>query len=99
MTIRALMYSRLRASCAEGDLDLDLDRTTPRQRGHPDRGSTVSARGTEHLGEQLARAVDDRGLLHEPWRRRDESEHRQHAFDAIEAPELGAQDRQRVQRA
>ena len=58
----------------------------------------MAARGAEHVGEQLARAVDDRGLLHEARRRGDESEDGQHALDAIEVPELGAQDRQGIQR-
>ena len=95
--MRGLMLGDYAASAirrGERDLDLDLDRAAARQRGDTDRGATVTAGGAEHLGQQPARAVDDRGLLHETGRGRDESEHRQHAFDAVEAAELGAQHRQ-----
>ena len=55
--------------------------------------------GAEHVGEQPARAVDDGGLLHEPGRRRDEAQHREHPLDPVEAAQLAAQHRQRVERA
>ena len=84
---------------AERDFDLDLDRAATRQRGDTDRGTAVASGRAEHVGEQAARAVDDRGLLREAGRARDESEHGEHALDAIEIAELGPQHRQRVQRA
>ena len=83
----------------ERDLDLDLDRAAARQRGHADRGAAVTTGRAEHVGEEPARAVDDRGLLREPGRARDEAEHGEHPLDAIEIAELGLQHRQRVQRA
>ena len=59
----------------------------------------MPARVAEDVGEQPARAVDDRGLLREALHARDEPEHGEHAFDAIEVAELGVQHRERVQRA
>ena len=71
----------------------------PRQRGDADRRSGVATGVAEHVGEQPARAVDDRGLVLESRHARDEPEHGEHPLDAVEAPELRAQHRQRVQRA
>ena len=55
-------------SIEQSDLDLDLDRAAARQRGDADRGAAVTAGGAEHVGEEPARAVDDRRLLHEAGR-------------------------------
>src|SRR5664279_1464894 len=59
----------------------------------------MTAGRTEDVEEQLARAVDNRGLLLEAGRARDEAQHREDSFDAVETPELGTQDRERVERA
>src|SRR5665213_4140666 len=86
-------------SVDERDLDLDLDRAPSGQRGHPDRGAGVTTGVAQHVEEQLARAVDDRGLLLEAGGRSDESEHRENAGDPIERTETGSEHRERVQRA
>ncbi len=86
-------------SVAQGDLDLDLDRTAPGQGGDADGGATVASVTTEHVGEETARAVDDRGLLGEALHARDEPDHGEHARDAVEGPQFGAQHREGVQRA
>src|SRR5690348_10229644 len=53
-------HSGRRLRPRERHLDLDLDRATTGQRGHADRGAGVTAGGAEDVGEQAARAVDDR---------------------------------------
>src|ERR1700730_7019654 len=79
------------------DLDLDLDRSAPRQCRHADRGSAVATGVAEDVEQEPARTVDDSRLLYEARRRGDEPEHGEHAVDALQCTELVPQHRQCVQ--
>src|SRR3954471_20635964 len=84
---------------AERDLDLDLHGAPTGQRGHADRRARVPPGVAEHLVQESARAVDDRGLLCEARCRRHEPEHGEDPLDPIEIAELAPQHRDGVQSA
>ena len=54
------------ASVEKRHFNFDLDRTSARKCGHPDRGAGMAPGRAEHVVQECARAIDDRGLADEP---------------------------------